>query len=388
MPLPEYFEFQSRTKVIFGEGTLNEVGKEAARLGATKAFIVTDEVIEKQGFVEKVKKSLEDAGIETAAVFNEVPQDSDIKICKKGENLARKLKTDIVIAIGGGSVLDTSKGINILLTEGGDLLEDHQGTYLLQRPLKPLIAIPTTAGTGSEVTFAAVIKDREQKLKISFISPYIAPDVGILDPELTLTLPPKLTASTGMDALTHGIEAIHTLQNEPISDALALYGIKLISQNLREATHNGKNLEARGNMLIAASIVGVAFSNALVGIVHAMAHACGGLCGVPHGIANSILLPYGMEYNVDYCPERYKLVAEAMGVDVKGLSDKEAAIKAVEEVKKLTKDLGIPLKLREVGVKEEEIPKLAEDTLLDGSIYNNPREATAEEVEEILRKAY
>lgn len=388
MGIPEYFEFQWRTKIIFSAGAIQEAGKEAKRLGGTRAFIVTDQVIEKQGFVEKLKNSLKEEGIETAAVFNKVPQDSDIKICKEGEKLARELKTDITIAIGGGSVLDTSKGINILLTEGGDLLEDHQGTYLLQRPLKPLIAIPTTAGTGSEVTFAAVIKDREQNLKISFISPYLAPDVGILDPELTLTLPPKLTASTGIDALTHAIEAIHSLQHEPISDALAVHGIKLISENLREATFNGKNLTARGNMLIAASIAGIAFSNALVGIVHAMAHACGGICNVPHGIANSILLPYGMEYNLEYCPDRYRLVAEAMGIDVKGLTDKEAGEKAIEEIKKLLKDLQLPLKLRDVGVKEEDIPQLAETALLDGSIYNNPREATVEEVEEIFRKAY
>lgn len=387
MALPEYFEFQVCTKIIFGAGTLSEVSKEAARLGGTKVFIVADPIVRKLGVLKRIEENLKTAEIKVVGTLEDIPPNSDIELVEKGYRAALDLETDLLITIGGGSAIDTAKGMNILLSEGGNLLEDHQGTYLLEHPLKPLIAIPTTAGTGSESTFATVIRDNQQKLKISFISPYIAPDVAILDPELTLSMPPKLTASTGMDALCHVVESIHSLQNEPIADGLALHAIKLISQNLKEATKNGKNLEARSNMLIASNIAGLAFSNALVGVVHAMAHACGGLCEVPHGIANSILLPYGMEYNLDYCPDRYALVAKAWGLETKGLSDKEAAKAVIEAVKSLTKELGLPQKLSEVGVKEEDIGRLAEDAISDGCIYNNPREATEEEIAEVLKKA-
>ncbi|GAH93358.1 unnamed protein product, partial [marine sediment metagenome] len=238
-----------------------------------------------------------------------------------------------------------------------------------------------------EVTFAAVIKDSNQRLKISFISPYLAPNTAILDPNVTVSCPPKLTASTGMDALSHAIESIHSIQNELITDALALNAIRLINENLREAINNGENIEVRGNMLIAANMAGLAFTNALVGIVHAMAHALGGYCDVPHGIANSIMLPHGMEYNLEYC-KRYALVAKAFGIDIRGLSGKEAGKKAIDAVWQLTKDCDMPQKLREVGVKIEDLSKVAEDAMCDGSIYNNPREAKVEEIEELLGKAY
>lgn len=386
MALPEYFEFQLRTKIIFGNGTLQEVGKEVVKLGCSRVIIITDKVVGKLDVVDKIKKSLKDSEVDFAGIFDEVPVNSEIEACNNGYKLAQELGSDILVAIGGGSVLDTAKGINILLTEGGNLLDDHQGTYLLQRPLKPLIAIPTTAGTASEVTFAAVIKDSTQKLKLSFISPFMAPNTTILDPEVTLSMPPKLTASTGMDALTHAIESIHSLNRNPISDGLAIYSIKLMMENLLEATHNGGNLVARGNMLLASNIAGIAFSNALVGIVHAMSHSVGGKCDVPHGIANSILLPYGMEYNLG-CNARYSLVAQAMGIDIKNINEDEAEKRAVEKVWELTKSAGLPQKLSEVGVKEDDLPSIASDTISDGSIYNNPREATEEDVLEILKKA-
>ena len=387
MPLPEYFQFQCRTKVIFGVGTINEVPDEIKALDSKRALIVTDKVVRNLDFFKKIVNILKSLDIKLVSIFDEVPVNSEIEIVNKGYKLAKEKNIDILIAVGGGSVIDTAKGMNILLTEGGDLLEDHQGVYLLKRPLKNLIAIPTTAGTGSEVTFAAVIKDSNQKLKISFISPYLAPNTAILDPEVTISCPPKLTASTGMDALSHAIESIHSLQNEPISDALALNAIRLINENLREAINNGENIEVRGNMLIAANMAGLAFTNALVGVVHAMVHALGGYCDVPHGIANSIMLPYGMEYNLEYC-KRYALVAEAFGIDIKSLSGKEAGKKAIDAVWQLTKDCSMPQKLREVGVKIEDLSKVAENAMCDGSIYNNPREAKVEEIEELLGKAY
>lgn len=388
MALPEYFEFQSRTRIIFGNGTLSEVDRAAQELGGRKAFIVTDKIIKGLGLVDKVGQSLKDSSVELAGVLDEVPQDSDIGVVNEGCKMAKDINSDILIAIGGGSVMDTAKGMNILLSEGGDLLEDWQGAYILPRPLKPLIAIPTTAGTGSEVTNAAVIEDRKENVKVTFISPFLCPDVAILDPEVTLSMPPRLTASTGMDALSHAIESIHSTTNEPIADGLAIQAIRMISQDLRKATKNPDDLEARGNMLLASTIAGLAFSNAPVGCVHAMAHACGALCGVPHGIANGLLLPYGMEYNLESCLDRYVLVAEAMGVETRGLSDQDAAKLGVDAIRKLTKDLGLPQRLSEVGVKEENIPGLAEYALGDGPIVTNPRMPENEaEIAEVLKRA-
>jgi len=387
MPIPEYFQFQCKTKVIFGVGTISEIPDEIKALDSKRALIVTDKVVRKLDYFEEIVNILKSSEIKLVGIFDEVPVNSNIETCNKGYKIAQEKESDILVAVGGGSVIDTAKGMNILLTESGDLLEDHQGVYLLKRPLKNLIAIPTTAGTGSEVTFAAVIKDSIQKLKISFISPYLAPNTAILDPNVTISCSPELTASTGMDALSHAIESIHSLQNEPVSDALALHAIKLIGDNLRKVVNNGKNIKARANMLIAANMAGLAFTNALVRIVHAMAHALGGYCDVPHGIANSILLPYGMEYNLEYC-KRYAFVAEAFGIDIRGLSDKEAGEKAIDAVWQLTKDCDMPQKLREVGVNIKDLSKVAEDSICDGSIYNNPREATIEDIEKILKKAF
>lgn len=392
MSLPEYFEFQSRTKIIFGNNTLQEVGTQAKAIalakGEVNAFLVCDPVIKQLGYLKIIEKSLNDNDINVVGVFDEIPPNSDIEIVTKASEIARQAKTNLIITMGGGSTMDSAKGMNILLVEGGDLIEDHQGTYLLQHPLLPMVAIPTTAGTGSECTFAAVIKDNLQKLKITYVSPYLAPNVAILDPVVTQSCPANLTAATGMDALTHAVESIHSTQNEPISDALALHSITLIMDNLVKAVKDGNDLSARGYMLIASNIAGLAFSNALVGAVHAMAHACGGLCDVPHGVANGILLPYVMEYNLEFCAKRYALVAKAMGINIENLSAIDAGKKAIEKVKNLLTEINFPKKLSEVGVTEDKLQKLAEDAMSDGCVYNNPREATEEEILEVFKKAY
>lgn len=388
MKLPEYFEFLCRTKVIFGNGTLKETGKQAVALGAKKAFIVHDPIVKDLGLLEPMKTAIEGDEVDVVGMFSEIPPNSEVTLVKKGYEQAKKAKADVLVVIGGGSAIDTAKCMNILLTEGGDLMADHQGTYLLQRPLMPMIAIPTTAGTGSEMSFAAVIKDAAQKLKISFVSPYLAPNVAVLDPEVVSTMPPKLAAMTAMDALTHCIESLHSINHQPVSDALALHGIRMISENIRESCANGKNLEARGNMLIAANIAGLAFSQAWVGIVHAIAHALGGYCNVPHGLANAIILPYGMEYNMDYAAAQYAHAARAWGMDIERGKEGDAVRQLIETLKSLLTELQIPAKLRDAGVKEEDLAKVAEDSMMDGSMYNNPREAAQEDVEAILKKAF
>jgi alcohol dehydrogenase class IV len=275
MALPQLFEFQVRPRILYGPRSVREVGFEAQKLHGTSAVIVTDKVLHQAGLAQRVADGLTGSGVTLAGIFDAVPPNSEVQAVEEGAAFARAAGCDLLIALGGGSVLDTAKAMNLLLTEGGALL-DYEGAGLLSRPLRPLIAIPTTAGTGSEVTIAAVIRDEAQGLKLEFNSPFLMPDVAILDPELTLSLPPVLTAATGMDALTHAIEAYVSTGAQPVSDALAIGAIKMIAGNLRQAVQHGDDLEARSNMLLASTMAGIAFSNTLLGIVHAMAHPCGG----------------------------------------------------------------------------------------------------------------
>jgi alcohol dehydrogenase class IV len=298
------------------------------------------------------------------------------------------LGADILISVGGGSAIDTGKGMAICLTKGGKL-EDHAGLNILGGPLMPHIVIPTTAGTGSEVTYAAVIKDHEQKRKLLFADNYLIPNVAILDPNMTIGLPRDLTAATGMDALSHCVEAIHSMQREPIADGLALHGIKMIREFLPRAVENGKDVVARGQMLIAASIGGAAFSNAQVGMVHALAHCIGARFGVPHGVANSILLPHCILYNLDACPDRYSQIAEAMGKDVRGMESLKAGEQATLAIWEFTKALGMPQTLREVNVEESGLEQCANDALMDGSIvYNAKPIFDPDEILKVYKQAF
>ncbi|MEW5946137.1 MAG: iron-containing alcohol dehydrogenase [bacterium] len=388
MAIPEYFEFQDRTKIIFGIDTLDETGKEVKKLGGKNVLIVTGSTAQRLGYVDRIKKALGEQGIGVAGVFDGIPENSEAAVVEKGRKTAEETGADMIVTIGGGSVMDTAKGINVLMSLGGSLLDDYQGANLINEPLKPMVAIPMTAGSASEVTFAAVILDKSQDMKLAFLSPYLAPSTAILDPKLTVSMPPRLTASTGMDALTHAVEALHSTSREPVATALALSAITMISGNLREAAKNGGNLEARSNMLIASTMAGLAFTNAMVGCVHAMAHSAGGIAGVPHGIANAIFLPFGMEYNLDACPEQYALAAHAMGVDTTGMSAKDAAVKAIEAVRKLTSDCGLPQRLSEVGVTEDQVAMIADYTLMDGAIVTNPREPDPDAILEMVKRAF
>ncbi|MBI5956712.1 MAG: iron-containing alcohol dehydrogenase [Chloroflexi bacterium] len=387
MPLPELFEYQTRTRVVYGPGVVKDIGFEVGKLGGTRAVIVTDRVLRSIGLVDRVVRGLVESGVELAGIYDDVPPNSEVKVVERGAQYAREQGCDVLIAVGGGSVIDTAKGMDVLLALGGSLL-DYQGVGVVNQPLLPLIAVPTTAGTGSEVTLAAVIKDDASGLKLEFNSPYMMPNVAVLDPEMTITLPPMLTAATGMDALTHAIEAYVSNQAEPITDALGIHALRMIAQALPAAVKNGGDLEARGEMLLAACIAGLSFSNALCGIVHAMAHACGGRYGVPHGVANSILLPYGMEFNLDSCPERCADIAVAMGAATERASVKRAARLSVAAVRKLSADIGLPRRLRDVGVEADGIPQLAEDALADAMMISNPRPAELPDVIQLLKRAY
>ncbi|MCJ7806651.1 MAG: iron-containing alcohol dehydrogenase [Clostridia bacterium] len=379
------FEYNNPTKIIFGENSVREVGLEVDSLGCSKALIVTDQGIIEAGLTARVEQAL---GRRYIGTYDRCLQDSGFHLVNEGAAFALEKGADVLVSVGGGSVIDTTKAMAIVMKEGGQL-RDYSGVQILSRPQTPHIVVPTTAGTGSEVTWAAVIKDWERNVKELFCDYFIIPNIAVLDPTMIAGLPPQLTASTGMDALTHAIEAIHALQRQPIADAMAMHAIRLTMEFLPRCVEQGDDLVARGQQQIAATMAGIAFGNAQIGLVHAMAHSIGALFKVPHGLGNSILLPHVMLFNLEECADRYALVATAMGLDIRGLSDMEAGRAAAEAAWELTKRIGLPQKIREVGVPENGLAEAAELSLSDGSIIYNPRMVSeAEEVLEIFRAAW
>ncbi len=363
------FNYFGPTKIVFGVGSSRDVEMEMGSLGGTKAVVVADKGIINAGLVDPVVKTL---GNKCVGVFSDIPQDTGVEVVNAGAEFAGKNGADIVISVGGGSVIDTAKGMCILMTEGGTL-RDYNGVQLLSRPQMPHIVIPTTAGTGSEVTNVAVIMDKEMGQKRLLVENNNIPRLAILDPKMTEKLPRLLTASTGMDAMTHAVEAIHSIPREPITDALALHAIRLLYKFLPVCVENGSDLHARGQVQIAATIAGWAFGNAMVGIVHAMAHSIGAVAHVPHGVANGILLADCMEFNLEESADGYAMVAEAIGVREKGMDDLDAAHAAIRGIRDFTRKIAHPQKLSEFSVKIADLEKAADMSLSDGSIVNNPR---------------
>jgi alcohol dehydrogenase class IV len=364
------FVFWSPTKVVFGENTALDVAIEVENLKCKKALIVTDkDLIKNTDIPEKIRKIL---GSLCAGIFSDVEPDSGIHIVNQGARFGTGRGADCLVSVGGGSAIDTAKGMAILMKEGGRL-QDYAGFQVLTRPQTPHIVIPTTAGTGSEVTYIAVIKDHQEGRKLLFGDYNILPSVAILDPKMTEGLPPKLTAATGMDAMCHAIEALHSLQREPIADGLALHAIRLIKEFLPRAVENGKDMMARGQMLISANMAGSAFSNAQVGIVHALAHSVGAIFGVHHGLANSILLPACLRYNADACDDVYLNVISALGMGTEGIQPDKAGEIVADKISEFTKKLGLPQRLRDVGVPEAGLKECSELALSDGAIVYNPK---------------
>jgi alcohol dehydrogenase class IV len=390
--LPEFYQFHHPTKVIYGEGLVNDFAHELEELGAKNYFLVSDHVLRSLGMIDPIKTGLEAAGFTISGEFYDVPQDASVDAVQSISRQATDSGAEGLIAVGGGSVIDATKAANFLFSEGGDLIEDYSGAATLTRPLKPFVAIPTTAGTGSENTLVAVIYDVASKTKLAFSDKYLLPDLAVLDPVMTQSLPPGLTASTGMDALTHAVESYVGIDSSPHSQALAVEAIRHIFKYLVRATQKGDDIEARGGMLIAANMAGSSFSHSMVGCVHSMAHAVGGLTRVPHGVANAILLPFGMEYNFEESKDKYAKLAPVMGVDVTGMSPDAAARRAIAAVRELGQQLNaldaIPLRLRDAGVPEESLPAIAEAATEDGTVVYNPREVVAEEILIHLQNAY
>jgi alcohol dehydrogenase len=380
------FLFYTPTRIVYGVNSANDAGVELQNLGCNKAVIVTDAFLyEKTDIVKKVEKVL---GSMCVGVYSDVPADSGLHVVNRGYEFAKGRGAEGVVSVGGGSAIDTAKGMAILLKEGGKL-EDYQGFQMLTRKVVPHLCLPTTAGTGSEVTYAAVIKDHEKKQKMLFGDHHISPDVAILDPVLTVNLPPLLTAATGADALSHAVEAITSAQREPIADALALHAIRLIKKWLPIATKNGKDLNARGQMLIAATLAGAAFGNAQVGMIHAIAHTIGARHGIHHGTANAVAMPYVIRYNNSDIAEQNAMVAEALGIDTRRMSEEAAGLAAADEIIKLDRELGLPTTLKELGVPESDLEACAQVAIADGSIvYNGKPVFDPAEILLVLRKAW
>ena len=370
------FSFQLPTRIEFGNGVSATVGEEAKGLGGTRALVVTDPGVMSAGLVDPVVENLKKAGVD-ASVFDGVEPNPRDTTVARGAELALSEGSDVLVAVGGGSPMDTAKAIGVIQQEGGKIT-DYEGLGLVKKPITPLVAIPTTAGTGSEVTFWSVVTDTARSFKMSVGSPLIAARVALVDPELTLGLPAPITAATGMDALTHAVEGYTATLSEPLTDSLAVSAIRLLSKNLRQAYANGGNLEARFNVMLASLLAGVAFGNSDIGGVHCMGEAIGGLYDTPHGIAMAIYLPVVAEFNAIALPEKFAVVAEALGEDVRHLSVVEAAKRAPLAIREISQDLRIP-SAADVGVLPEDFPRLAKAASVNVSVGSNPRVATEQD---------
>lgn len=379
------FEFAMNSSLTMGPGAVSRTGEILKSFGTKVVLIVTDKGIVNSGLLDKIYPSLENAGVEYH-VFDGVVGNPRIETVDDGLRMYRDSKCDGLLALGGGSSIDTAKAIGIMATNDGSIA-DYEGFFKIKNQLPVLLAIPTTYGTGSEVTNAAVITNVEKKYKMLLLDDKMTPKKAILDPLLLVDLPPAIAASTGMDALTHAIESYISNAAEPITDALNIYAIKMIAENLLPAMSTNWNVEATANMLYASTITGFAFSNTALGMVHSMAHTLGGAIDLPHGVANAILLPFVMEFNMAACPDKFVDIARAMGESVDGLSLIDAALKAVEAVRKLSRQLGIPQTLSEVNVDPETIDYMAEYAVKDGNTGFNPRRGTKKDFVALFQAA-
>ncbi|MBQ4594069.1 MAG: iron-containing alcohol dehydrogenase [Akkermansia sp.] len=390
-----YFEFQNAVKLLCGELALERIPSELQHLNAKRPLVLSDAVLAKIGTMAQVTSAMEVEGVTPAACFTDIPVDSSLAVVNKIAAFYREQDCDSIVAIGGGSVIDTAKGVRLVLSQDTDDIFSISGLENVTNGRHiPFVVVPTTAGTGSECTGVAVIKNDENGVKMEFLSPFVEPDVAVIDPRMTEGLPPKATASTGMDALCHAVEACTCLQANPLSTAYGTAAIRLIAQNLETATVNGKNREARFSMALASTMAGIAFSNSMVGAVHAIGHALGGVCGVPHAVAMTILLPHVMRYNLSHSAGDYAaLLPWLVGMDTAMATpaDKraEAAIEAIEALgTKLNAACGLPLTLSAAGVSKDSFAKVAEFAVNDGALIVNPRAATVEQVVEILNAAF
>lgn len=370
---------------LMGAGCLTEAADAVKAHGFKKALIVTDKVLNQIGVVKQVADLLAERNVE-AVVFDGTQPNPTMGNVEAGLALLKANECDFVISLGGGSPHDCAKGIALVASNGGSI-SDYEGVDVSAKPQLPLVAINTTAGTASEMTRFCIITDEARHIKMAIVDKNTTPLMSVNDPELMLAKPASLTAATGMDALTHAIEAYVSTAATPITDAVAIKAIELIQAHLRTAVNDGQNLEAREQMAYAQFMAGMAFNNASLGYVHAMAHQLGGFYDLPHGVCNAVLLPHVQRYNAKVCPDRLRDVAKAMGVNVETMTAEQGADAALEAIQVLSKDVGIPAGLKDLGAKNEDISILADNALKDACGFTNPKQATHEEISEIFAAA-
>ncbi|SFN09985.1 iron-containing alcohol dehydrogenase [Thermodesulforhabdus norvegica] len=382
----QVYGFYIPTVTLMGIGAHKEVGRQIKVLGGKKPLLVTDKGLTKAGLTDQIRSLIkEDTGIDVVVFDETVPNPTD-KNVHDGLKVFKDNGCDMIISLGGGSSHDCAKGIGILATNGGNI-RNYEGIDKATKPMPPFIAINTTAGTASEMTRFCIITNTDTKVKMAIVDWRVTPNVAINDPLLMMGMPPALTAATGMDALTHAVEAYVSTLATPVTDACALQAIRLISKYLRSAVANGSDIEARDKMAYAEYLAGMAFNNASLGYVHAMAHQLGGFYDLPHGVCNAILLPHVERFNLIAKLDRFADIAVAMGENVEGLSPRDAAEKALQAIEKLSRDVGIPGGLKELGVKKEDIPTMAQNAMKDACGLTNPRRATLEDIIMIYENA-
>ncbi|AWL29581.1 iron-containing alcohol dehydrogenase [Acinetobacter defluvii] len=395
MAAKAYYEFFCPVKVIAGHAALEHIPYELSSLGAKRPMIITDKGVRTNNLLAPIEAAFSSTEVEVGFIFDDVPPDSSLETVRAVAQAYRANNCDAIIAVGGGSVIDTAKASNILVTEGGDDLTKYSGAHNLPRPLKPFFVIPTTSGTGSEVTMVAVVSDNQKHVKMAFASNYLMPHAAILDPRMTQTLPPHLTAMTAMDAMTHAVEAYTCMAANPISDAYATAAIKKISANLFNVLDNPSDAQGRLELAQASTMAGIAFSNSMVGIVHSLGHALGAVAHLPHGLCMNLFLPYVLEYNKDVNGDKIAdLLLPLAGADIYAQTPaNQRANKAIEflntmrdRIYTLTK---LPRTLSETGkVSKEQFEEIAEKALNDGSIIYNLKEANFKDLKSILEKAW
>ncbi|MFV0439603.1 MAG: iron-containing alcohol dehydrogenase [Desulfopila sp.] len=379
------FRFGVPAYVQFGDNSSKQVGPLLTALGAKKVFCIYDKGVKNAGLVDGLVELIKKAGI-TVIEYDGVLANPPSEVVEAAAEIGKREKVDALVAIGGGSAMDCAKAVNILLTNPSPIFQ-YAGPNQVKNPVKPLIAIPTTAGTSSEVTAVTVISDTQKKKKIVILGQHVGATHALIDPLLTMDLPPSITAATGMDALTHAIESYTSVNVSPATEVHSLKAIELIAANLAEAVKNGHNTEARTNMMLACLHAGIAFGNADLGLVHTIAHPLSARCGLAHGDANAAMLPYVVAYNADAVPERTREIARALGVDVAGKSDEEAATLAVDKIKELSAKIGIKT-LRGLNVPETALNDLVEDSMLEATLQFNPKQPKKEDVRKLLELAY
>lgn len=370
---------------LMGAGCLKEAADSIQSQGFKKGLIVTDKILNEIGIVKQVQDLLTERTVNTV-VFDGTQPNPTIGNVENGLALLQENDCDFVISLGGGSPHDCAKGIALVAANGGKI-GDYEGVDQSAKPQLPLIAINTTAGTASEMTRFCIITDEERHIKMAIVDKHTTPLISVNDPELMLAKPASLTAATGMDALTHAVEAYVSIAATPVTDAVAIKAIELIQAFLRKAVEHGDDIEAREQMAYAQFMAGMAFNNASLGYVHAMAHQLGGFYDLPHGVCNAILLPHVQRYNAQVCPERLKDVAKAMGVNIEAMTAEQGAEAALEAIISLSKDVGIPAGLAELGAKKDDISVLADNALKDACGFTNPKQATHEEISAIFEAA-